>query len=226
MILVAKRMGKDVEEGEISDAGSVEEISKEVFKNQEVVVKTESKGVVAAAAAAGAVTGSKVWKMQDLYTKYQKKYRGYPQTGLVNFAWAQAVQNKPLNEVVMMEFDHEDGVNRSSSPSSSVNMSGGVEKVEIDDSGDEFDGRVVVLVDDEKEEGELEEGEIDLESEPPMVRGDSSEGGVVVGDVKEEKILIDDDSDSGDGSLVSLERRVNSIREALESVVNVVHADK
>ncbi|KAK0574925.1 hypothetical protein LWI29_031030 [Acer saccharum] len=217
-------MGKDVEEGEISDTASIEEISEEDFKKQEVVKvvkessKPNSRGEAAAAAAA------RVWTMRDLYHKYPN-FR-YTPSGLVNFAWAQAVQNKPLNEIMIMDVDNDEGSKRSSPSSSVASVNSGVrddskkqvEKVVIDDSCDEVEEVVVVVdVDDEKEEGELEEGEIDMDSELPEERG--SEQQFVV---KEER-----DLNNGDDSLgLSLEKRVKSIGEALESVVNVVHSDK
>jgi RNA polymerase II C-terminal domain phosphatase-like 3/4 len=68
----------------------------------------------------------------------------------------------------------------------------------IDDSGDEMD--VVKVIDIEKEEGELEEGEIDLDSEPVVVQ---SEGMVSV----------------------DVENRVKSIRKDLESV-SVIETEK
>ncbi|KAL0770808.1 hypothetical protein Bca101_035959 [Brassica carinata] len=94
----------------------------------------------------GGVTGgggfdgnSRVWTMRDLMTKYPE-YRGYANSGLSNFAWAQAVQNKPLSEGLGKEYETREG------------GGGGGDKIVIEDS------------DDEKEEGELEEGEIDLDS--------------------------------------------------------------
>ena len=83
-----------------------------------------------------------------------------------------------------------------------------VAKVIIDDSGDEMD----VKMDDvsEKEEGELEEGEIDLDSEPDV----KDEGGVL--DVNEPEI------DLKERELVE---RVKSIQEDLESVT-VIEAEK
>ncbi|KAL5760300.1 hypothetical protein ACOSP7_018813 [Xanthoceras sorbifolium] len=215
-------MGKDVEEGEIeiSDTASVQGISKEVVKESS---NPNSKGEAEAAAAAG-----RVWTMRDLYNKYPS-FRGYSATGLVNFAWAQAVQNKPLNEIMAMEVDNDEGSKRSSPSSSVASVNSGVrddnkeaEKVAIGDNGDEAEEekeKVMMDVDDEREEGELEEGEIDMDAELPLER--SSEQQVVV---EEER----DFSNNGDDSLgwLLLEKRVNTIREALESVVNVVHADK
>ncbi|ESQ51951.1 hypothetical protein EUTSA_v100161570mg, partial [Eutrema salsugineum] len=130
----------DVEEGEISDSGN----------NTSIEVKQTTAadgGVIDGGAVAGERGGSngssRVWTMRDLVTKYPA-YRGYANSGLYNFAWAQAVQNKPLNEGLGMDYEQ-----RESSESKSGE---GADTIVIDDS------------DDEKEEGELEEGEIDLES--------------------------------------------------------------
>ncbi|CBI35661.3 unnamed protein product, partial [Vitis vinifera] len=169
---VSHRMGiEDVEEGEISDSASVEEISEEDFNKQEVRVLREAKPKA----------DTRVWTMrdlQDLY-KYHQACSGYTPR-LYNLAWAQAVQNKPLNDIFVI----------------------------IDDSGDEMD----VKMDDvsEKEEGELEEGEIDLDSEPDV----KDEGGVL--DVNEPEI------DLKERELVE---RVKSIQEDLESVT-VIEAEK
>lgn len=187
-------MGKDVEEGEISDTASVEEISEEDFKiKQEEVVKVvkETKPIKVG----GGEAAARVWTMRDLYNKYPAICRGYG-PGLHNLAWAQAVQNKPLNEIFVMEAEQDDVSKRSSPASSVASVNSGaaagkddkkvVEKVVIDDSGDEI----------EKEEGELEEGEIELD-----VESESNEK--VSEQVKEEMKLIN----------------VESIREALESVL-------
>ncbi|KAJ0037615.1 hypothetical protein Pint_23807 [Pistacia integerrima] len=179
-----------LEEGEISDTASVEEISEEVFNNnQEVVVLKESKPKGESA---------RVWTMRDLYNKYPTICRGYASAGLYNLAWAQAVQNKPLNDIFVMDVE-QDEVSKRSSPSSSVASVNSkevvkkeVDKVVIDDSGDE------------KEEGELEEGEIDLDLESV------------------EKVIEEKDLVNGDG----LDKKVESIRGDLESVVNVIDADK
>ncbi|PQP94627.1 RNA polymerase II C-terminal domain phosphatase-like 3 [Prunus yedoensis var. nudiflora] len=116
---------EDVEEGEISDSTSVEEISEEDFVKQE--------------------------KQEAKVPPMESKSNGRT--------------NKPLNELFAMDVDSEEKLKRSSS-SLSVNSSSRedrsnakeVDKVVIVDSGDEMDV--------EKEEGELEEGEIDLDSEP------------------------------------------------------------
>jgi len=179
---------EDVEEGEISDTASVEEISEDDFNKQEVVVVKETPS---STTNNNNSSKQKVWTVRDLY-KYQ--VGGGYMSGLYNLAWAQAVQNKPLNEL-FVEVEVDDSSQKSSV--SSVNSSKEDKRtVVIDDSGDEMD--VVKVIDIEKEEGELEEGEIDLDSEG------KSEGGMVS---------------------VDTEKRVKSIREDLESV-SVIKDDK
>ncbi|KAL1539227.1 protein-serine/threonine phosphatase [Salvia divinorum] len=137
----------DVEEGEISDSASVEEISEEDFNIKQTSPQpppkfaVNSSNVSAANNNTGGGSGARVLTMRDLY-----KYQISPKTsysGLYNLAWAQAVNNKPLGDVFVMM---EDGSN---------------------DNSNSDNNRVVIDVedDDEKEEGELEEGEIDLDSE-------------------------------------------------------------
>ncbi|XP_050372945.1 RNA polymerase II C-terminal domain phosphatase-like 3 [Argentina anserina] len=165
----------DVEEGEISDSTSVEEISEEDFVKQESKAETtKSNG--------GGDGGARVWTMRELYN--YPGFRGY-RNGLVNLAWAQAVQNKPLNELFVMD-------EQQRSSSSAVAVSSGNEKVVIIDSGDEM------------EEGELEEGEIDLDSE-------NGKGGDMNVDREERDVVW--------------EKRVNLLREALESLT-ITEAEK
>lgn len=188
------RMGiEDVEEGEISDAASVEEISEEDFNKQDVRVLKEAKSK----------GDGRVWTMQnlrDLY-KYHQACSGYA-SRLYNLAWAQAVQNKPLNDIFVLD-DEES--KRSSSSRDDNNTSPA--KVIIDDSNDEVDVKMEDMS--EKEEGELEEGEIDLDSEPVLkIQG--------VFDVNDPEI------DTKERDLVE---RVKSIQEALESVT-VIEAEK
>ncbi|PRQ39796.1 putative protein-serine/threonine phosphatase [Rosa chinensis] len=92
----SKEVG-DVEEGEISDSTSVEEISEEDFVKQELKVEPKSNG--------GGGDAGRVWTMRDIYN--YPGFRGYG-SGLVNLAWAQAVQNKPLNELFVMDVDSEE----------------------------------------------------------------------------------------------------------------------
>ncbi|KAI7724587.1 hypothetical protein M8C21_015448 [Ambrosia artemisiifolia] len=125
----------DAEEGEISDSDSVEEISEEAFaaKNPAVIRSVAESN-----------KRPRVWTMQDL-VKYQNKYqmaRNYA-PGLYNFAWAQAVQNKPLDHYL---------TNLNTDTDTTTVADNGNAKIVVDLSGD----------DSEKEEGELEEGEIDL----------------------------------------------------------------
>uniref|UniRef100_A0A5B7BA20 protein-serine/threonine phosphatase n=1 Tax=Davidia involucrata TaxID=16924 RepID=A0A5B7BA20_DAVIN len=205
---------EDVEEGEISDSASVEEISEEDFNKQEAKVSNSN---------SNSNSKPRVWTMQDLY-----KYSRSPNyaSGLYNFAWAQAVQNKPLDEVLVMEFKpnensnlkrssssssingREDNKNNTTSSNSSFKEVGN--KVIIDVSGDETDDAKMedVAGGSEKEEGELEEGEIDLDSE------------VVV-----ERVSNDNELDVNKAKEKELEKLVNSIREELESVT-VYDAEK
>ncbi|OIW17296.1 hypothetical protein TanjilG_22408 [Lupinus angustifolius] len=132
---------EDVEEGEISDSASVEEISEEDFKKQQDVVKVNDNKPKEDSTA-------RVWAVNDLYTKYPTICSGYA-SGLYNLAWAQAVQNKPLNDIFVMDVD-----NSNKLCSSSVKEDVGV------------NGQVVIDLD--KEDGELEEGEIDGDADPEV----------------------------------------------------------
>lgn len=156
-------MGKDllivdVEEGEISDSASVEEISASDFIPKSPAIKPEIKPetvVVVDYNKNAIVDQSKqqpqqVWTMEDL-VKYQKKYqmsRNYA-PGLYNFAWAQAVQNKPLDSYLTTMNNN----NNNNNTNNDLKQLSDVNSVVMDVSGD----------DSEKEEGELEEGEIDLD---------------------------------------------------------------
>lgn len=193
---------EDVEEGEISDTASLEEITEEDFKKQESTTATSK-------VSSKPKAGARVWTMQDLY-KYQVS-RGYA-SNLYNLAWAQAVQNKPLNDIFVMEADADpDEKLKRSSASPNQNAKGVDEVVIEDDSGDEMD---VKVVDVEKEEGELEEGEIDMDSEPVEKAAETEEVKAAV--------LSSENVESSD---IGLEKRVNSIREALESVT-LIEAEK
>ncbi|CAL0308322.1 unnamed protein product [Lupinus luteus] len=130
---------EDVEEGEISDTASIEEISEEDFKKQQDVVKVNDNK-------AKDNSTARVWAVQDLYTKYPSICSGYA-SGLYNLAWAQAVKNKPLNDIFVMDVDNSNKL-----------CSGSVKE----DVG--MNGQVVIDLD--KEDGELEEGEIDGDADP------------------------------------------------------------
>ncbi|KAK3018165.1 hypothetical protein RJ639_003835 [Escallonia herrerae] len=192
----------DVEEGEISDTASVEEITEKDF-----VVKPGAKTVPNSnpdpTPAPIPNPKPRVWTMRDLYNyqnKYQSRGNNYA-SGLYNLAWAQAVQNKPLDEVFVMEVKDSrpgaangDGAEDSSNKlvDSKDSDSG---KVVIDVSGDEEAEGAMAEVAGEKEEGELEEGEIDFDSGDPK----------------------NDDMDA-DKLGNEVEERAKSIREGIESV--------
>ncbi|CAI8592093.1 unnamed protein product [Vicia faba] len=163
---MGKEVVEDVEEGEISDTASVEEISEEDFKKPDGVKVNVSNSDTAATGAGG---NSRVWAVQNLYSKYPTISRGYA-AGLYNLAWAQAVQNKPLNDIFVMELD---GDSKANANANSNNSSGN----NNDDDLNMALKEVVVVDDDDKEEGELEEGEIDGDDDTDcvMLGGDGSE---------------------------------------------------
>ncbi|OIW17294.1 hypothetical protein TanjilG_22406 [Lupinus angustifolius] len=136
---------EDVEEGEISDTASVEEISEEDFKKQQDVIKVNDNKPKEDSTA-------RVWAVNDLYTKYPTICSGYA-SGLYNLAWAQAVQNKPLNDIFVM-----DVVNDANVDNSNQLCSGTVKEDVV------MNGQVVIDLD--KDDGELEEGEIDGDADP------------------------------------------------------------
>lgn len=198
---------QDVEEGEISDSGSVEEISEKDFTNVEEATNKVS---------TNSDPKPRVWTMQDLYkyqNKYQNKYQmsgGYA-SGLYNLAWAQAVQNKPLDEYLVMEFKNSENSNlKCLASSNSVddnnkNSDGG----SLTDNNTEVGSKVVIEVDDEeaeKEDGELEEGEIDLDSEVPGEAGLNN------------NVLCANKSDIDVNWSVETEERLNLIRQELETL--------
>ncbi|CAL5191347.1 unnamed protein product [Lathyrus oleraceus] len=170
---MGKEVVEDVEEGEISDTASVEEITEEDFKKPDVVKvnvsnsdKTSSGG---GGGGDGGGGGSRVWAVQDLYSKYPTISRGYA-AGLYNLAWAQAVQNKPLNDIFVMELDAvSNATNANANSNNSRNDNG--------DLNTPLKEVVVVDDDDDREEGELEEGEIDGDDDMDcvMVGRDGSE---------------------------------------------------
>lgn len=173
---------KDVEEGEISSSSaSVEMINKQKGLNE------DSKGL--------SNEPNKVWTLQELY-KYGMSYT----PGLYSLAWAQAVQNKPFDEVL----NSKDSNNKPNDEESS-NSKNLLEVNARDDSVNEaVKDKVVIDLsigdddDDEREEGELEEGEIDL------TMSDS--------DVKRSEYDLK-------GNDKELEERIGVIREAFESVI-------
>ncbi|KAJ0585590.1 hypothetical protein HanRHA438_Chr05g0238391 [Helianthus annuus] len=164
----------DVDEGEISDLASVEEISAEDFS-----AKTPVDDCSNECSKQQMQQQKKVWTMQDL-VKHQNKYqmsRNYA-PGLYNFAWAQAVQNKPLDDYLKNLNTRSGG--------GDVNVDVDKQLMQLNGNGDGDnvgvkEEKIVVFIsgddgDSEKEEGELEEGEIDLDVE---VVGKQGAGGDV-----------------------------------------------
>ncbi|KAF8400045.1 hypothetical protein HHK36_015920 [Tetracentron sinense] len=193
---------EDMEEGEISDSASVEEISEEDFKQD-----SKPKG------------GSRVW-MTDLFN--------YPvsssySSGLYNLAWAQAVQNKPLDEILVRDCRSDEKpkssssnllVNSTEDNNKSLNPSKEVCEVIIDVSSEEIDNTMEDGIGSEKEEGELEEGEIELDSEivqKPEV-GMPNDNSQISDSEKDSKELEMDFEER------EFEKKLNSIRETLETV--------
>lgn len=211
----------DVEEGEISDsASSVEEISAEAFskKDRSPAAATDSdpsaappppppsKDISVNPANSNNSSNNyhnsinnhnanqnqrpRVWTMRDLY-KYQLS-RNYS-AGLYNLAWASAVQNRPLDEILVMEFPKassdnnasnsdlkREGLDNGSSNHHHHLLLANKNSSSIADSKDGVSAaspseKHVIHVD-EKEEGELEEGEIDMDSEMGETDGDVSKG--------------------------------------------------
>ncbi|KAL4570069.1 hypothetical protein LXL04_025720 [Taraxacum kok-saghyz] len=160
-------VGVDVEEGEISDSASIEEISAEDFGVKSPPVGTEiaaSKNAVDDDSKQQQQQHQQVWTMQDLL-KYQNKYHRNYAPGLYNFAWAQAVQNKPLDDYLTTMNTSTPTDNNLKQPLLNDDNNNIEVKKEVTVNNDKD---VVDISDDgesEKEEGELEEGEIDLDME-------------------------------------------------------------
>ncbi|GMH02115.1 hypothetical protein Nepgr_003954 [Nepenthes gracilis] len=232
---LGKKMGVDenvdvegVEKGETSHPESIKEIRKDDFKVSKHPRTTLTPGTtnstsISMATATISTTktttdsSSRYW-MKDLY-KYSYP-RSYAASGLYNLAWAQAVQNKPLNEVLVeLKPDEEvippHGGEERNTSSRSVNTSaitGSMDdtnsntKSAFDDTSGDLANKAVVI--DCEEEGELEEGEIDLDSEP-MESEEKETDGVVSGGFE---IEMDDGE---------LEKQVDSIRDVVENVTSV-----
>ncbi|XP_028802078.1 RNA polymerase II C-terminal domain phosphatase-like 3 [Neltuma alba] len=182
---------EDVEEGEISDTASVEEITEEDFNNQDLNLTKRKRD-------------ARVWAVRDLYTKYPSICRGYA-SGLYNLAWAQAVQNKPLNEIFVMDLDSNQNSNRSSSPSLHAKENSCTKEKEV--VNNLTDGRVEV-VDVDKEDGELEEGEIDIDAES----------------AEETEILNFDEASDSNSQAKESDNQV-SVRQVLEDIT-IANAEK
>lgn len=169
----------DVEEGEIPDTVSVEEISEDDFRKVEGVrILGESRS------GQDSNKNTRTWAVHDLYKKYPSMCGGYSSaSGLYNLAWASAVQNKSLKEMLVMEKDP-----NSKDTSSVAPVTSKEDKISVEDE-------------------ELEEGEIDLDSEP------------VEREVAEADNVINLDSET------DLEKKLNSVRGILEGIT-VTEAEK
>ncbi|KAL5724462.1 protein-serine/threonine phosphatase [Ranunculus cassubicifolius] len=205
---------EDIEEGEISDESqSVEEITEEDFKQQDAKTTTTS----------SKDDPSMVW-MGDLLKYPVSSNYG---SGLYNFAWAQAVQNKPLKEGLAREFAKsreeielqqkqqqllQQKQQQQKQSQTQVNAVSSAKKevvcdVIIDsDSSEEIVSKKTVL-DEGKEEGELEEGEIELDSEVTSKDENTTQ--------QSESSLIDKE----------FEKKINSIKATLDTVT-VIDAQK
>ncbi|GAB2280761.1 hypothetical protein Dimus_015387 [Dionaea muscipula] len=196
-----------VEEGEISDQDSIEEISKDVFKaskQHKATKKTTTSLKIAATptstsntntttttVSADSASGNRYW-MRDPYNySYPGGYAG---SGLYNLAWAQAVQNKPLTDV-LVELKPADERNASANSANASPTRDGGGKSSADEP---------VVIDSEKEEGELEDGEINFDMTEQMESDEKegiSRGGFEI------------ESDDGE-----LEKEVDWIRQVIEKV--------
>lgn len=143
------------------------------------------------------------WTMRDLY-QYQLS-RNYS-AGLHNLAWASAVQNKPLDEIFGREFpkataaDNNDSINNSkrvgpegqdnSSNASNDNVANHKDDGSSAAAGPSEKKNVVIEEIEEKEEGELEEGEIDLDSEMVDADGDVNKENDLKADLDKQADLI------------------------------------
>ncbi|KAI3452549.1 hypothetical protein Pfo_009213 [Paulownia fortunei] len=203
----------DVEEGEISDSASIEEITEEAFNTKQAPLPSpppapplkstvNSNNINVTNNNTGGGSGARVWTMRDLY-KYQIASKT-SYSGLYNLAWAQAVNNKPLGEVFVMMEDGSNDNSNGNNDTSSVKSSNGNESKVVIDVEDEC----------EKEEGELEEGEIDLDSELVMENKDSNV------EIKNEA-----GGDVNESDELERSKHVDSIKEELENL-NVADAQK
>ncbi|KAL8121464.1 hypothetical protein AgCh_018261 [Apium graveolens] len=213
----------DVEEGEISDSCSVEEISEKDFTKGDEPPEKKDKGVAVTASAnhLGDSTSTRVWTMQDLFKYQNNNYHqistGYA-SGLYNIAWAQAVNNKPLNPYLITNnyINHtadisnvhslsSDDENVKSKIKNNNSAGGGKLVIEVEDDDDETDKGGML------EEGELEEGEIDLDSEAVDLVKDNH---LVGADFKSVAVIFDNE----------LEKQLNLISQDLHTL-SLTHGD-
>uniref|UniRef100_A0ACD5WWV0 Uncharacterized protein n=1 Tax=Avena sativa TaxID=4498 RepID=A0ACD5WWV0_AVESA len=182
--LVTCAGGGDTSDGDSSE--SLEEISAADFK------KESSVGSAAGTAASAVAQRSRVWMGYTMSRSYAPAFH--------SFAWAQAVQNKPL-------------VPRTASDEDEVE-------------------HLVDTSDEEKEEGEIEEGEaIQSPSSPPSMHPETidldsdlpekSESVAVQGSSNTAAVAVDEDDEED----VDFDQRVGSILEELE-MVSIEEAEK
>ncbi|OVA17386.1 BRCT domain [Macleaya cordata] len=145
--------------------------------------------------------------MEDLY-KYQNPISsGDYAYRLRKFAWAQAVQTKPpLNEFLMrsnvLVNSKEDDNNKNKSLSSSKDV---VNNVVIDLCTEEIDSKMMD-VSSEKEEGELEEGEIEFDAEMVEETEEKSPGDILA--------LSDTEKIRNE----KFQKQIDSIQQALDTI--------
>lgn len=196
----------DVEEGEISDDDNQQEINDnddKVVEEELVVVeeekvkeeekaKEEEKEEVVTKPVIREESKRMVWTMEDLF-KYNQVFPRNFATPMYNYAWKQAVQNRPLRNV------DEDNINAAAAAATSV-------VIEISD-----EGVVVNDVGSEKEEGEIEEGEIG-DNDTEMV-----EGTVVESNLNGISSSTTDDNEN---------EEIKSIRQVIQLIINAKNVGK
>ena len=183
------------EEGEISDPETIAEIGKDEFKTWKQQQQSSKTSSTPAPTPSDSSNKNRYW-MRDLY-KYSYP-RGYgAASGLYNLAWAQAVQNKPLKEVLVeLKEDEAQDKNSNNNDDDDDNDNEVTKAAVVTDETGAENANEEVEVESEREEGELEEGEINLDSEEECVDGG---GGF----------------ETEDGEL---EKQVSSIRKVLHNV--------
>jgi len=159
-----------------SSSGSLKEITADDFKQQDSRVPSRSR----------------VW-MGDLM-RYPV-HRNYNQD-LYSFAWAQAVQNKPLG------FDVKPAKEEDDADDDEIEMLIVDNEVEVDVEGE---GET------EKEEGELEEGEIEFGSESVNLESNEEKN-------EEDKVEKDLESEEQVEEIGEFDKRFGVILEELETI--------
>lgn len=195
---------QDVEEGEISDSGSIKEIVEDGFKKADSRVFKPNGGSYVN----NTDSNARVWTTRDVY-RYPIS-SGYA-SGLYNLAWARAVQNKPLDEI-FVKIDPNENLKPSLSSSSNTTTLSSRNNT-VDPSKDAV--KIISSPPEEEEEGELEEGEIDRDFEPIGKPQDSGKGDLV------STLIV-----SGEPEVnLKEDEQVTSILEALKTVT-LVDAEK